>query len=142
HSIRSTRGLEFWGRTNAPTIAHRMTLPPERHAEFQREGETAHGDDERVERRPFGAQLFLPERARLKSRQLAFADSKDQTADEIDAIVCHPASPPSPSVMTVSTYAPFGPDSTRAASFSSPSSAPVLCTTTLLAATPAGIPAS
>lgn len=30
-------GLEFWERTNAPTIALRMTLPPERYAEFQRE---------------------------------------------------------------------------------------------------------
>jgi SAM-dependent methyltransferase len=30
-------GLEFWERTNAPTIALRMMLPPERYAEFQSE---------------------------------------------------------------------------------------------------------
>jgi ubiquinone/menaquinone biosynthesis C-methylase UbiE len=30
-------GLEFWERTNAPTIALRTMLPPERYAEFQRE---------------------------------------------------------------------------------------------------------
>ena len=30
-------GFEFWERTNAPTIALRLTLPPERYAEFQRE---------------------------------------------------------------------------------------------------------
>jgi hypothetical protein len=30
-------GMEFWERTNAPTIALRMTLPPERYADFQRD---------------------------------------------------------------------------------------------------------
>ncbi len=30
-------GLEFWERTNAPTTALRMTVPPERYAEFQAE---------------------------------------------------------------------------------------------------------
>lgn len=30
-------GLEFWERTNAPTIALRMMLPPERYAEFRAE---------------------------------------------------------------------------------------------------------
>ena len=30
-------GLEFWERTNAPTIALRMTVPPERYVEFQGE---------------------------------------------------------------------------------------------------------
>ena len=30
-------GFEFWERTNAPTIALRFTLPPERYAEFQRD---------------------------------------------------------------------------------------------------------
>ena len=31
------QGLEFWERTNAPTIALKMTVPPERYAEFQRD---------------------------------------------------------------------------------------------------------
>lgn len=30
-------GLEFWERTNAPTIALRATVPPERYAEFRRD---------------------------------------------------------------------------------------------------------
>lgn len=30
-------GLDFWERTNAPTIALRMTVPPERYAEFRRD---------------------------------------------------------------------------------------------------------
>jgi ubiquinone/menaquinone biosynthesis C-methylase UbiE len=30
-------GLDFWERTNAPTIALKMTVPPERYAEFRRD---------------------------------------------------------------------------------------------------------
>ena len=30
-------GMEFWERTNAPTIALRMTLPAERYLDFQRD---------------------------------------------------------------------------------------------------------
>jgi SAM-dependent methyltransferase len=37
-------GLEFWERTNAPTIALRMTLPPERYAEFQRDARQLMGE--------------------------------------------------------------------------------------------------
>ena len=30
-------GLAFWERTNAPTIALRVTLPPERYEDFRRD---------------------------------------------------------------------------------------------------------
>ena len=37
-------GMEFWERTNAPTIALRMTLPPERYVDFQRDARNLMGE--------------------------------------------------------------------------------------------------
>src|SRR5579864_4976894 len=86
----------------------------------------AHGGLQRVAGRPHGGQVLVSERARTQGCYVARAASKAHTVEETDEMSRHPASPPRLSVITVSTYAPCGPDSTSAASFTTMSIWPVL----------------